>query len=249
MLTSGVGVKQVLWYVGYMPYRITPLVNDNYYHIYNRGVEKRTVFSDKHDFDRFLQVLDYYQFAGPKPAFSNRLCLKENDFSLNPKIVEIVCYCFMPNHFHILIRQLKDGGISEFIRKVTNSYTKYFNTKNHRVGPLFQGAFKAVIIENDVQFIHVSRYIHLNPYTSELVQEVGSYPYSSYPHFIGTGSSKICVAEPILSQFKSNEDYKRSLKALPENEFSSSAYKEFVEGHADYARELEYMKHLLIEGE
>lgn len=213
-----------------MPCRITPLVNDNYYHVYNRGVEKRTIFSDKRDYARFLQTLYYYQFTGPKPAFSNRFRFKENDFSQNPKIVEIACFCLMPNHFHILTKQLKDGGISEFIRKVINSYTKYFNTKHKRVGPLFQGAFKAVMVENDIQFIHVSRYIHLNPYVSEIIQDLGSYSNSSYPSYIGLATDKLCVTDQILGQFKDRDDYK-----------------EFVEGHADYARELEYMKHILIE--
>lgn len=215
-----------------MPYRITPLANEHFYHIYNRGVEKRIIFLDYHDYQRFLQTLYYYQFSGPKPALSLYDRFKVKDFSQNPKIVEIVCYCLMPNHIHLLIRQLQDNGISEFMGKVLNSYTKYFNTKHTRVGPLFQGAFKAVLVENDIQFVHVSRYIHLNPYTSELVQDLSSYPYSSYPHFIGTGQSIICVTEPILSQFKNSEDYR-----------------EFVEGHADYARELEYMKHILLEKE
>lgn len=215
-----------------MPYRTTPLVNESYYHVYNRGVEKRIIFTDDRDYQRFLQTLYYYQFCGPKPAFSLQDRFKENDFSGNPKIVEIACFCLMPNHIHFLIRQLQDNGISEFIGKVLNSYTKYFNTKHKRVGPLFQGTFKAVLVEDDIQFIHVSRYIHLNPYASELVQEVDSYPYSSYPYFIGIGLSKVCVAEPVLSQFKSREDYK-----------------EFVEGHADYARGLEYIKHVLLEEE
>lgn len=213
-----------------MPYRFTPLVNDSFYHIYNRGVEKRTIFLDDRDYQRFLQTLYYYQYEGPKPSFSDKDRFKINDFSHNPKIIELICYCLMPNHFHLLVKQLKDNGISEFIGKVTNSYTKYFNTKHKRVGPLLQGAFKTVLVENDFQFMHLSRYIHLNPYVDKLVENLELYQYSSYPQFIGLTSDRLSVPQPILSQFKNRKDYK-----------------EFIEGHADYARELARIKHLLIE--
>ncbi|MDO8639062.1 MAG: transposase [Candidatus Daviesbacteria bacterium] len=213
-----------------MPYRITPLVEGSVYHIYNRGVEKRIIFLDERDYQRFLQTLYYYQFMGPKPAFSARDKFQVKDFSNNPKIIEIISYCLMPNHFHLLIKQLNNNGISEFIGKVTNSYTKYFNTKHKRVGPLLQGVFKTVLVENDFQFLHLSRYIHLNPYVDKLVEDLESYKYSSYPQFIGLTLNRLSVPELILNQFNDGDDYK-----------------EFVVGHADYARELAHIKHLLIE--
>ncbi|MDO8498468.1 MAG: transposase, partial [bacterium] len=178
------------------------------------------------------KTLYYYQFTGPKPPFSDRNRFKINDFSHNPKVVEVICYCLMPNHFHLLVRQLQDNGISEFIGKVLNSYTKYFNTKHTRVGPLFQGVFKTVLIEDEIQLLHVSRYIHLNPYVSELVQELKLYPYSSYQHFIDVDHDQLCVADSVLNNFKNSNDYK-----------------DFVGGHGDYAKELEIMKHLLLEEE
>lgn len=214
----------------WMPYRTTPLTTGNFYHIYNRGVEKRIVFTQERDYQRFIQTLYYYQFTGPKPAFSKHFQFKIKDFSHNPKIAEIICYCQMPNHFHLLIKQLQDNGISELIGKVINSYTKYFNTKHRRVGPLFQGAFKTVLVENDAQLLHLSRYIHLNPYVSNLVQDVVDYKHSSYLYFVGQISDQLCVADSVLGQFKDNKQYK-----------------EFVEGHGDYAKELELMKHLLLE--
>lgn len=215
-----------------MPYRTTPLSNDSYYHIYNRGVEKRIIFTCERDYQRFLQILYYYQFTGPKPAFSKHLQFKIKDFYNNPKIVEIICYCLMPNHFHLLVKQLQDNGISEFMGKVLNSYTKYFNTKYKRVGPLFQGTFKTVLVENEYQLIHISRYIHLNPYVSELVKSLEWYPHSSYHHYIGLASDKLCAGDDVLGYFKDKNDYK-----------------EFVEGHADYAKELEVMKHMFLEEE
>ncbi len=215
-----------------MPYRITPLVNKNFYHVFNRGVEKRKVFSNDKDYQRFIDTLYYYQFSGPKPSFSQYRRFKNKSFESNTKIVEIVAYCLMPNHFHLLLKQLKDGGITEFVSKISNSYTKFFNTKHSRVGPLLQGQFKAVLVENDEQLTHLSRYIHINPYVAELVKDPAIYKYSSYSEYIGKTNRKLCFNETIMSFFKSPEEYKK-----------------FVGDHEDYALRIEQMKHLLIEDE
>lgn len=136
----------------------------------------------------------------------------------------------MPNHFHFLLRQLKDGGITEFVSKATNSYTKYFNTKHRRIGPLFQGEFKAVPIETEEQLLHVSRYIHLNPFVADLVKNLDLFPYSSYKNFISPESNNFCVTKPILDFFKNPDEYKA-----------------FIDDHSAYAKELERVKHLLID--
>lgn len=213
-----------------MPYRITPFVNDHFYHIYNRGVEKRSIFENRRDYGRFLKTLNYYRLAGPKPRFSKFLINKSFKPELAEKIVEIAAYCLMPNHFHLLIRQLKDGGITEFLSKLSNSYTKYYNTKHTRVGPLLQGEFKAVLIESDEQLMHVSRYIDLNPYVSFLVKDLNFYEWSSYGDYIGKTTGGICNKETVMGFFKSPRDYEK-----------------FVLDHADYAQRLEIIKHQLID--
>ena len=215
-----------------MPYRVVPFVNDCYYHVYNRGTEKRQTFLSDRDYRRFLQTLYYYQFKGPKPRFSTHKKLKILNLEALPKIVEIISYCLMPNHFHLLLRQLSNGGISEFTSKVTNSYTKYFNTKQNRVGPLFQGQFKAVLVETDEHLAHLSRYIHLNPYVSDLTEDWQHYPYSSYIDFENSNPSNLVKPEIILKMFKGIQEYKK-----------------FVQDHADYAHELERIKHLRLEEE
>lgn len=91
----------------------------------------------------------------------------------------------MPNHFHLLLQQIRDGGITEFISKLTNSYTRYFNIRNKRIGPLFQGEFKAVHVETDEQLIHLSRYIHLNPIVSYITKKLESYQWFSYLEYLG----------------------------------------------------------------
>lgn len=216
-----------------MPGRTTLLVNGEFYHIYNRGNEKRDIFTQTRDFTRFFKTIFYYQFAGPRPSFSK--FSKSQIALLKPlseeKLIEIVCYCFMPNHFHFLIRQLKEGGISKFMGQISNSYTKYFNTKYQRVGPLLQGAFKAVRVVSEEQLIHVSRYIHINPIVSGLVNNLEDYQWSSYLEYIKPIST-FCSTNKILGLFSPNEKEK---------------YRKFVEAQIDYGKRLEMIKHQFID--
>lgn len=187
------------------------------------------IFKNSYNFQRFLKTILYYQILGPKPRFS-LFTPTNNLLDKSKQIVEIVVFCLMPNHFHFLVRQLTSGGITEFISKLSNSYTKYFNIKHKRVGPLLQGEFKSVLVENNEQLLHLSRYIHLNPLVSGLVKDLENFPWSSYLEYSGTSAQEICAKEIILNQFKSKTDYQ-----------------EFVLNHADYGRELEVIKHQLIE--
>ncbi|MBI2019961.1 transposase [Candidatus Daviesbacteria bacterium] len=213
-----------------MPYRIIPLATGQVYHVFNRGVAKMPVFDDRRDYNRFLETIYYYQFQGPKPQFSQLNRFKDFEYEKNKRIVEIICYCLMPNHYHFMLRQLEEKGISEFINKVSNSYTKYFNTRHERVGPLFQGQFKAVRVESDEQLIHLSRYIHLNPIASYLVKNLRDYPWSSYVSYLELQEDKICNKEVVISLFK-----------------NSKRYEQFVLDQVDYARKLELIKHKLLE--
>ncbi len=213
-----------------MPRRLTPLVNGEFYHLYNRGVEKRDVYLNYWDYRRFFKSLYYYQFLGPKPSFSKFSKSESNLFKpvLEKKIVEIICYCLMPNHFHLLVRQLKDNGISNFMGQLLNSYTKYFNIKHTRVGPLFQGSFKAVRVETDEQLVHLSRYIHLNPVVSEIVKRLDEYQWSSFKEYMT--QPNLCSSSEILNFFSSKEKYR-----------------DFVEAQIEYGTTLEMIKHQIIE--
>src|SRR5690348_10592818 len=149
-----------------MPIRTIPLVSGEYYHVYNRGVAHQPTFLKKKDYERFLLCLRYYQYNPPlKLSRCLQISLKEREKFLTnienqeAKIVDIIAYCLMPNHFHILIKQNKEDGISKFLRLSINSYARYFNTKYKRVGTLFQGMFKAIHIETEEQLLHLSRYI------------------------------------------------------------------------------------------
>jgi len=155
------------------------------------------------------------------------------NLNISARHIEILAYCLMPNHFHFLLRQVAVNGISKFAANFTNSYTKYFNTLNDRVGPLFQGAFKAVHIESDEQLMHVSRYIHLNPVSSFIIEadELEEYEWSSYPEYISKEESDVIEKHTILDLFSNKVEL----------------YRHFVLDYADYARKLENIKHLLLE--
>ena len=211
-----------------MPSRSVPFVNEEYYHIFNRGVAKMPIFNNAFDYKHFINTFLYYQVEGPKPRFSffrkKPIALKNN-----VKIVDIICYCLMPNHFHFLLRQKKEDGITEFVGKISNSYTRYFNVKNKRIGPLLQGEFKSVYVESNEQVLHLSRYIHLNPLIGYVAKELNEYRWSSYPEYLGL-TDEICSKDEVLGQFKSVKDYEK-----------------FVLDQVDYARVLDFIKHKLLE--
>lgn len=222
-----------------MPIRITPLVSGEYYHVYNRGVASQPTYLIKKDYERFLSCLSYYRFSNSPFKLSHLLQINKDEKekllvnleSDNELDIEIIIFCLMPNHFHLLLKQISEQGISRFMKKISDSYTRYFNTRNERIGPVFQGAFKAVHIENDEQLTHLSRYIHLNPLVSFIVRENNFlyYPWSSFKYYVNNISGFVNTS-PVLEHFKNSKDYFQ-----------------FVLDRADYGRELEKIKHLALE--
>ncbi len=212
--------------------------NEQIYHIFNRGVERRSVFMNKREYQRAVDTIRYYQHMQIPKKFSEYLNLSSeakeiylnNIYSKLNKQIELISYSLMPNHFHLLIKQKEEQGITKFMSKFTNSYTKYFNTKHSRVGPLFQGLFKAVLIETTEQLIHMSRYIHLNPASAFIIQpnELEEYNWSSYPEYINPSTNNLCNSSLVLNNFKSTHHYRN-----------------FILDHVSYARELEKIKHLM----
>lgn len=185
----------------------------NYYHIYNRGVEKRNIFLDKWDYLRFLETLNFYRKTPTPMKLSDfrRGVIKLKKIENQTELVRIFCYSLMPNHFHLLIQQLSDSGITEFLRKLSDSYTRYFNTKYERVGSLFQGTFKAKLIETDESLLQLSKYIHRNAFPLEMLWEGKVYPHSSYGCYLSGEKHPFCEIDFILSYFsKTNPhlDYK-----------------------------------------
>lgn len=193
-----------------------PLYPGGYYHIYNRGVEKRSIFLGKRDYLRFLDTLDYYRKSPLPMKLSDfkRGAIKLKKVEGQEEIVRIFCYCLMPNHFHLLVQQLSDNGLTQFLRKLSDSYTRFFNTKYERIGPLFQGTFKAKLIESEEYLLQLSKYIHRNSFPLDM-WEAENYPYSSYPCYLSNKKHSFCDTDFILSYFSRFDP--------------NSSYREFVE--------------------
>ena len=148
--------------------RKIPLITGKIYHIFNRGVNKGKIFFEKRDYQRFVDSMRHYKKR--KSKFSH-----EKGFSsfADPGSeartevrIEILAYCLMPNHVHLLVEQVADNGLTSFMQQLMSSFSHYINVKYRRTGPLFESGFKNIPIDTDEQLIHVSRYIHLNPLVS-----------------------------------------------------------------------------------
>lgn len=140
------------------------LATGEIYHILNKGIESRVIFQNKHDYERFL--LTIFECNDISLSSKNRHRRYENKNSNRDKtqpLAEILCFCLMPNHFHIVAKQIVDNGISKFMQRLGNSYTKYFNIKNNRKGSLFMARYKNIHVNNDSQIKHLIAYIHANP--------------------------------------------------------------------------------------
>ena len=217
-----------------MPRQIS-FENQKYYHIYNRGVAKQKIFSNQRDYKHLLTTFSFYLEQSPKTKLSiaDEKEIKTINITAPKKpLAEIIAYCLMPNHFHLLVKQLKNEGISIFMRRSLDSYTKYYNIKYNRVGPLFQGRFKTVAIENDEQLLHLSRYIHLNPFSSKLTDNASNYEWSSYQYYLENDTVRLCHPKFILDLINSSKDYA-----------------EFVNDYAEYIQSLEELNNLLIDVE
>ena len=223
-----------------MPSRQVPLVNEQIYHVFNRGVACAPIFSSKKTYQRFLLCVDYYRFLELPVKLSYLLSMSKDkreeiltDLKKKNKIlVQIYGYCLMSNHFHLLIKQSYENGISQFMRKASNSYSSYYNLLHERQGSLFQGVFKAVRIETDEQLLHVSRYVHINSYVGHLTSREGlfSYPWSSLPFYLNKAENNFVSKNPMVANFSSEEEYRH-----------------FLLDEADYLRSKKQLAHLFLD--
>lgn len=222
-----------------MPYRHTIFTTNYYYHILNRGIGSKAIFKDSRDYERALETINYYRFQKSNLSFSiyERLSLELKDHSYKelikkPQLVEIISFCLMPNHTHLLIKQLIDHGISTFMRKWQNSYARYFNTKYNQKGYLFESVFKAKLIEEERLLWHISRYIHLNPSSASLISinKLADYPWSSLPEYLVKKKLFFTNTDLILDHFKGRNSYWK-----------------FIYNQAAYQKKLQQIKHLILD--
>ena len=196
-----------------------------FYHVYNRGTEKRNIFMSRADRDRFLALL--YLANQDEPVdlkLQGSTLLEIVEERAGAPLVEIAAYCLMPNHFHLLIRELEDGGISKFMQKLTTGYTMYFNKKYERNGALLQGRFKATHVADDRYMRYLISYIHLNPVkliepkwketgiVNKVVAEkyLETYTQSSYLDYLDKERPEgiILTREALPGYFSSGADFK-----------------------------------------
>jgi len=212
--------------------------NGEIYHIYNRSVGNLEIFTGFREQQRALELLDYYRFP-PKISFSKYKNLPKDvrqdylqSYRKQKPFIEIFGYALMPGHFHILSRQLTEDGIKIFVSNFQNAFAKYFNTKSNRDGSVFKNSFKAKWVENDEIFLHISRYIHLNPVTSYIIQlkDLSTYPLTSYPYYLVRKSDSIV-----------NTDFLSKIIG------TSKKYQMFVENQVDYQRRLNLIKSKILE--
>jgi len=216
-----------------MALRKTKLVPGEIYHIYNRGVDKRDIFMD--DEDRFRFIHDLFEFNDKESSLKLGYFLSNNSEVGLPNIkrkksrkilVEILVFCMMDNHFHLLVRQKVENGITEFMRKLGTGYTNYFNNKYERSGALFQGKFKSVHVEKDAHLMYLPIYIHLNALDfkfkewregkisdyKKAIKFLDSYRWSSYMDYTGQKNFPSLIKKDfILSRLGSEEKQKKEI--------------------------------------
>lgn len=188
-------------------------VEDGYYHVYSRGVNSQTIFVTDKDFVVFLSLLKRYLSIKPT---------NDRDGVEYPHLygsIELISFCLMPNHFHLLIYQVDRGALQKLMRSLLTSYSRYFNKTHNRRGPLFESRYKASLISDQTYLEHISRYIHLNP------RNWKKYEYSSLPYFIGDYQAEWLMPGKISELFSSKQDYVS-----------------FLENYVDYKRTLTEVK-------
>lgn len=221
-----------------MPTRREVFYNGGIYHVFNKTIDKKRVFATEMLCKRFLELIRYYRSIHATLRYShfNEFTqeLKDQWWKLleNPRRfkINILSYCLIPNHFHFLVKQKKEKGVEKFMSDIINSCTRFYNLISERKGPLFLPRFQSRAIVSREQLIHVSRYIHLNPYSNGLVNEleaVKTYSWSSLKEYTNPESTnKLCNTEIILNQFQNNR----------------KKYLRFVLDNAYHQRTLEYIK-------
>lgn len=192
-----------------------------YYHIFNRGTDKRIIFLDKKDIKRFFQsMIEFNAIIPAGGIYRNHLKkneLRKVNFKKN-RLVSFLCYCLNPNHYHFIVSPLTDKGIEKFMHKIGLGYTNYFNKRYKRSGNLFQGTYKAININSDEYLLHLSAYVNLNNRAhSQLRNQVSQ---SSWFEYLNNQKDGYCDKSIILNQFAGSEEYKkfaeRSLKDIKE---------------------------------
>ncbi len=179
-----------------MPYRQVEFSAGHYYHVYNRGNNYQPIFFERENYLYFLRQMRKY---------------------LTADVVELIAYCLMPDHYHLLL-YLKSGCLSDAMQAFILGYTKAINKRYQRAGALFQGRFKGKLVDCDEYLLHLSRYIHLNPVLAGLVKRPEEWEFSSYGDYVGLQAAAMSKPDVVISQFLKREDYRAFVEAFVESD-------------------------------
>lgn len=178
------------------------IATGEYYHIFNRGVDKRQIFDDNKDYSRFLDCLIFFNTENSIEMRSENKIYPSDE----ERLVDIIAYCLNPNHFHLILKENKENGLTTFMKKICTGYVMYFNKKYDRSGVLFQGRFKSVHIDSNDLLLYISAYVNCNSQIHSIADAL-KYPWSSFPEYLGEKGIRI-QKETVMKQFGSIKDYK-----------------------------------------
>lgn len=211
-----------------MSERLVPFAFDEHYHVYNRGNSKQIIYKNTSDYFRFMHIL---YLSNSEKSFKVRDISDQDpyEFDRGAQLVAIGAYCLMPNHFHILLKPLVDGGVSTFMKKLSTSYSMFFNKKYERTGALFEGKFKSRHVDSDEYMKYLFSYIHLNPlkliqpdWKERGLQDIpggkeylDEYLFSSYYDFVGgeRADSKILNVEKFPEYFPDKSSFIKEIQS------------------------------------
>lgn len=213
--------------------------NNYYYHIYNRGVDKRKIFIDKNDYVRFICSMRNFNNDSKHEQrihlnnISKSLELSSEASELSslilnlPKYIDIISYCLNPNHYHFFIKQNIENGIEKFMHKINLGYTNYFNKKNNRSGSLLQGTYKAVKVSNYSHFLKLAVYVNCN---SEIhgICSANKWPWSSYFDYIDKRNGTLCNKQIVMDEFKNATEFKNFCIEIIPNMIKIKELKQYI---------------------
>ncbi|MDP2676647.1 MAG: transposase [bacterium] len=219
-----------------MPHRSEVIAPFEHYHIFNRGVRKENIFLETDDYIRILFLILYLQVPIPFRNIGRFVDLykkrgyflprSEVDEVLENREVELCAFSLMPNHYHLLVHELKENGISSYLQRVQVAYAMYFNKKYRKSGYVFQGRFQSVHVQRDRQLSYLSAYIHLN--ARELKKwknKEAAYPWSSYQDVVYKNRWGDLLSHSIYSgQFNSNKEYKKFVETSGAKEWKQEIF-------------------------
>ncbi|HNS32359.1 MAG TPA: transposase [bacterium] len=216
--------------------RKTTTENGRIYHVLSRSISNYVVFRSKSDYQRMKTALLFFM-QRRSMSFSKYMLYKDSNYRMPEGIiknsqeegsVDIIAYCIMPTHIHILLSQRSDNGISNYMNRILNSYTKHFNASHRRRGPLWEGRFKKVLLEKEKDILNMTRYIHLNPVLSFMVDKAEKWDYSSYGEYTGKEKGEVFCS---LSSLKTNP----------------ATYRKFVDNNGCFQKALDTIQPFLLE--